>query len=354
MESQSTAQKKRPCAVCGEPCPRSLGDKPRKYCSNRCSRTAGGRAPKSQRSLCQQCGRPVHQDIHSTGRMRRYCSDSCRLASAAAARSAAAVRSCARCGIEFVGSKTKVFCSRRCRWPDQLSDPVKCTWCGKEFVRDHHTARSCSPVCAKASRAASTAKRNRKRRRHFQCLCCGVMFSRYGRGRDVKKYCTRHCAFEARRLGLPCTKFSMRRGSPIFGQLAAWFYAWGNDAVEAACKRRGISGHKARCRYYAVPYQPIKEADIYKRDDWTCVYCGVSLDGPWSSGSDGTKMRPDMATIDHIFPLSMGPGSPGHVPHNVASCCNACNMKKAARDPTGWSWPLPLAADLPTTPMQHG
>ena len=61
---------------------------------------------------------------------------------------------------------------------------------------------------------------------------------------------------------------------------------------------------------------------VYNRDGYTCRYCG----------------RPAIPiTIDHVIPLIQG-GS--NKESNLATCCGACNQRKADRTPEQWGRPL--------------
>ncbi len=256
-----------------------------------------------------------------------------------------------------------------------------CPCCGQSFEKKSRGQKYCSPGCA----AKLRKKRESKRR---VCLCCGVEFTRTRRASGSytvqKKYCSRECAFEARRRHLPCAS----RPLQVASQLASWFHSWGDDAfpIIGKCQKCGdqtkrgrraslpaticdkcanpprcwkcrvpIQGaenermcveclsesarksaearrrakkkygrnHRQRCRHYGAPYTPIRLTDIYERDNWTCQICGTSLNRKWD------KHDPRSRTIDHIIPLCLGPDSPGHIPSNVRAACHRCNSLKS-------------------------
>ena len=87
--------------------------------------------------------------------------------------------------------------------------------------------------------------------------------------------------------------------------------------------------------------------EVYRRDDRVCVYCGA-------------ECRAEELTIDHLIPLALG----GLVEMtNWATCCRACNERKAAQPLEGFleSLAMPVeelpvygdpVIDNPAIPMQ--
>lgn len=69
----------------------------------------------------------------------------------------------------------------------------------------------------------------------------------------------------------------------------------------------------------AIPTKelPFSRTNIFKRDNYTCQYCGRHLEK-------------DELTIDHVFPKSrFGPD----IWENLVTCCKECNQKKANKTP---------------------
>jgi len=287
------------CPVCGKPVPPSLGYKPRKFCSRECC-NASGKKQKPQYSECEFCGDIVQQSRR--GPLKRFCSESCQ-------------------------KKQAKRRNQRPPRPPKVLPTAACCECGSQFVVDYKGKKLCSLAC----RSKYTAARNVKNAVTYTCLCCSKPFRKTRSGRNSGKYCSRECAFEARRLRLPCVAATRRIGTSLDGQLAVWFHSWGSGAEEPKNVGYRRGGNKHRCLLYGCHYEYVNERSIYERDGWECQLCGRPLkrspskNGRWSP-------TPDYPTIDHIVPLSRGPASPGHCPSNVQAACWECNSKKSDLD----------------------
>lgn len=95
------------------------------------------------------------------------------------------------------------------------------------------------------------------------------------------------------------------------------------------CKRKVKNTHKSnyksaleRARKAGVEYERVKRNVVFKRDMFKCYTCGcdVVMSKTW---------RPDMATIDHVIPISKGGG---HTYANIKTMCSICNSKKSNKD----------------------
>ncbi len=317
------------CPVCASPVPPPLGFKPRTYCSRECLRIGGGRKRKPQSVPCSSCGVPVEQNPRSRGRSRGYCSSECR--NIAKSRGRYCDRVCGRCGVTFTGMKTAKFCSDKCRYePNRVTK--NCKNCSQPFRRREKAQEFCSPACVIASRVG------KRKPAKLQCLCCQRPFRKRSTGRNSGKYCSRGCAFEARRLRLPCATITRRRGATVGDQLAVWFHVWGNDASDTLNQGCHKGGHKNRCIKYGCHYESFPIKSIFNRDNWTCQICRCELLPKWTKVGDTESPHPRSPTIDHIIPLSLGPSSPGHRPDNVQAACWRCNIRKSDS----------LASQLPT------
>lgn len=361
---------------------------------------------------CAECNAPLPPRIRRAGRPRKFCSQNCgnkynarqlrRTAGVAPRRPAKTYqRECRRCGKSFDSdSKTKVFCSKECRSPDR-----RCQECGRDIVGVTGRTKFCSPECRAAKIArdgAKTVERNTARRRTYQCINCGGTFWPKNKSRCAFKYCSRECAFDARRRRLPDAIDTRRRGG-LTNRLASWFLSWGddqwplvaachgcggrfyrqrnpndgphekcgpcrhNESRERPCDGCGVTINSARrlcdecaerrfresrrkskraqrakhgnactfrqrCKKYGVPYTKVSRAEVMERDNWECQLCGVELLRSFTTLEGTRTPDPRSPTIDHIIPLSFGPGSPGHVLPNCQAACFACNSERGTED----------------------
>jgi hypothetical protein len=329
------------CKECGKALPPAVrrGGRRREYCSAQCCKRARNRLRGCSSKIdakCRTCGVSVPQPP-GRGRCRRYCSGRCARRSKCQRRSV--VCQCSKCGRPFSGYAGKMFCSPKCRYGVLLSDPFPCKECGSEFVRDRHSRRHCSQECSQRSRErciAKNAMRSRLNAINLQCLCCCRYFRKKHSGRNVGKYCSRECAFEARRLKLPCASLTRRQGSPLYGQLAVWFHSWGTDDLEPKNIGHRRGGHKYRCQFYGCHYESFPVKSIFVRDNWTCQICRCALLKKFTRFANGVVAH-NSPSLDHIIPLSLGPVSPGHCPSNVQAACWKCNVAKGNRHPDSFA-----------------
>ncbi len=392
------------CAGCGCNVPQKVGvpGRVRKWCPD-CD--PGGRYTKADTVACKSCGVTVQQEAGS-GRRLKYCSDKCRRAEDNRA-SGSHDCVCGTCGKQFRGYKNKRFCSERCRWPFRRGDRGECQHCGAEFAKKKKSQRFCCFECNTAD-AAKTPRGPAAE--VYTCMNCAEPFQRkrYSSGSIScgTKYCSRDCAFKARRLKKKCAE----RPLEIANKLATWFLSWGADCWPAIkkcrdcglvrrwakdaprppdccqkcarqrqgrrCSSCGVTmpwsatrrvcdncrdanlresrrkskskygrNHRQRTRSRGAPYTPIRNSSIYERDNWECQICCRPLEKVWKRVRRGDRPSPRARTVDHVIPLARGKDSPGHVWHNLIACCHECNSAKCDKDPTGWACPLPRSSD---------
>ncbi len=70
---------------------------------------------------------------------------------------------------------------------------------------------------------------------------------------------------------------------------------------------------------------------LFKRDNYTCAYCGYTFD-------------PKHLSRDHIIPTSRG-GKDQWI--NIITACKCCNIEKNNRTPTEWGYDLLFAPYVP-------
>jgi len=313
------------CAGCGCNVPQKVGKpgRARKWCPD-CD--PGGRYTKADAVACKSCGEIVKQPP-GRGKRHQYCSDKCRKDEERRAANSYK-RTCEACGKEFKGGSKTRFCGPDCRYKNRLV--IKpCEQCGTSFKQHDANARFCSQSCNMLSRGPKIAEMNKQRAVQRQCLCCQKPFRKRGSGRNVGKYCSRECAFGARRLRLPCARLTKRRGTTLDAHLAIWFCSWGNDASDTLYIGESAGGHKKRCIKYGCHFESFAAWRIFERDGWRCQICECDLLPKWTNVGELETPHPRSPTIDHIVPLSFGPSGPGHRPENVQAACWSCNSKKS-------------------------
>jgi len=70
----------------------------------------------------------------------------------------------------------------------------------------------------------------------------------------------------------------------------------------------------------AVLFESIDPRQVFDEEGWECYLCGRQcIEWPGFNS-------PDMATLDHVVPLSKG--GP-HTRANVRCCCSECNSVKS-------------------------
>lgn len=397
-----------PCVVCGASISQNLGSggRVKELCSQPCKtvwkRAREGKQQKPSTVPCLVCGSQIPQAVISRGRTVTLCSKECRLSRNRSRQKACLGKkqSCGRCGIEFFSRWEKLFCSRPCQHNgrgDIHGDSIPCEGCKKLFKKSRRRTKFCSRACAKPAAV-------------FRCLNCEVEFKKKiyesGAYSCQSKYCSRDCAFKARRLKKKCAE----RPLEIANKLATWFLSWGDDCWPAIKKCQGCGlvrrwakdaprppdccqkcarqrqgrrcsscevtmpwsatrrvcdncrdanlresrrkskskygrNHRQRTRSRGAPYTAIRNSSIYERDNWECQICCRPLEKVWKRVQRGDRPSPRARTVDHVIPLARGKDSPGHVWHNLIACCHECNSAKCDKDPTGWACPLPRSSD---------
>ena len=260
------AKEGKECPVCGGSVPPSLGIRPRIYCSAKCRDHAGyARKVAEDDKRCSVCQKQILATRKRGNGDGRRCDD---------CRKAAMARACGRCGEPFSCAGKAKYCSVECsRKPPKCN---MCRECGTQFSCGQK--KFCSEACrAKAAvkRGEKTAERNRARAKRHCCQNCGTQFVAKNRSRCSFKFCSRDCAFEARRLKKKCAA----RPLEVAGKLAKWFLSWGDDywphAAVCDCGKRFIAqlNESAGVRDCCPACRERKA----KRPDGDCGDCGATI-----------------------------------------------------------------------------
>jgi len=163
--------------------------------------------------------------------------------------------------------------------------------CGKEFFQNRNRKKYCSRECSKSAKALVPKP---SRVWHWRCLVtyancgvCGQAFVEHG----GRKYC-----------GKDCSKVAQYIKNP---------------------DRFKRNAHIRRARLLSVVIDEVKPQAVFERDKWKCHICGgkVRKVPRW-------KRDPEMASLDHLLPISLG-GE--HSLANTACSHLRCNLSKGSR-----------------------
>jgi 5-methylcytosine-specific restriction endonuclease McrA len=242
------------------------------------------------------------------------------------------VRFCAWCGKPFIpkpNNNAGKCCSRECgfkyqrkiREDTRVNHPhtkvkvITCEVCDKLFIGhgERITASVCSDDCMKeqARRKSRLHNHGREEYSHGVVVCaCGrvEVYAKWFRG-----------ATQCRR----CKRLDARR---------KWRKTVGGKASRRAYRKseKGKSIAKSGKKHYkhvkrmATPgrTERVELSDIMGRDGGRCQLCGCKVKMPTGTWSK------QMATLDHIIPLSRGGA---HTMDNVQLACAQCNSTKGAK-----------------------
>lgn len=245
---------------------------------------------------------------------------------------------CAKCGILFrPGRSNQRFCSEQCRRSPVAEKTIRCRRCDAEMVVSGKAARAkkyCAPCAEKSTRernASRGADSSIHARENRVCKVCSASF--VVRAKSPSRCCSSQCARIASGRALQKTftcqrcnrEFTNKRGSKtknLFCSRECAFSARREGiAAVVACpdKKVGIGGSERRARLLGRIVERLNALQVFDRDNWTCGICGETVDKflAWP--------HPQSASLDHIIPLSVG----GHHTESNVQCSHfACNMAK--------------------------
>lgn len=303
---------------------------------------------------CSGCGELFLATNHGrVGRLPKWC-ERCRIGTRA---------TCA-CGTEFVRRNAgQSRCALGCRGAALRT----CEACGKSFRKKksgRNAGRACSRECGWAVMRMDGARRREQRGEHgpqfsvvaFKtCGICRRWFSVRGNGAQ-RRLCSQACReqnwrrksreiYREKRSRIDWT--ATYRCTICGSQFTPGWRTVSVECCSAACFRRRANrklkrthgNHRRRARALGRQYEPIKKEKVFERDGWTCALCGKKCRKRLRKGE---HWNPDLATLDHIIPLSWPDGH--HLWSNVQCACWDCNSKKSANEARGQLSLLPEVA----------
>lgn len=262
---------------------------------------------KTPSATCTDCGKPVYRGRGSLAnptcrpcRSRRNgCPQDDKAARAARLKRRQADQklqpsdqSCAGCSTTLTVYQVKQgqrYCSHACG--NRRGNPqAQCQHCGQDFWTKRDRKSYCSDQC----RLDDITTRGQSWDwlcyvSYSTCQHCGIPMA----GQRTRKYC---------------------RGCQSKGA-----YARDPDTY----KRQA---HKRRARQVAQQVEDVRPQVVFERDKWKCHICGGK-----TRKRPRFKRDPEMASLDHLVPLSLG-GE--HSYANTACSHLACNLRKGTK-PTG-------------------
>ena len=225
---------------------------------------------------------------------RRYCSRKCRKKAEKrrqpVSRSPLACSVCA--GIISDPSARQLYCSHRCsnrayRDRNRVSRPFRvckpCAFCSREIRSHQPNATFCSRSCLEKHYYWS-----KERPVVRKCRGCGADFDQTGL--KYVYFCSDACRFRHR--------------------------------AELKRPHRRAAKRRRKARKRALYVEPYRDGDIFERDGWRCMICGLK------TARRKAVPHSKAPTIDHIVPLSEGGVD---APVNVQCAHFRCNSLKSAQ-----------------------
>lgn len=105
-----------------------------------------------------------------------------------------------------------------------------------------------------------------------------------------------------------------------------WRVYWKNwriKNIELNRNRQAVHEHNRRARLLDLKTEFWTKEEIFERDNYTCVYCGLK-------GTFG-DFRPD-----HVIPISRLEANPSNLKTNVVTACVKCNGAKGFKLLSEW------------------
>jgi hypothetical protein len=305
---------------------------------------------------CKRCQCRV-SGLHHRGPLPSLCVD-CR--SVCGSRAVCRVV-CIQCGTTTFKQQPAKFCCQSChhQWQHDHADKHPCKQCGSEFACKKSDVQNGRSYCSDACRRKAW-----RQDRTGSCGHCGIVFSLRSQHKDKNIFCSRACAFQAKKSRNAKQKAilfvhalvrrlqrSYRQRQTVLQRAAqraaaqerkrncircGKLFRNGKDKLcSLACraesrrinKRAGksraktSSTHAARCKAKGLPHDPaITKEFVVSRDRGVCLLCGVA------TASGDRRLAP---TIGHIVPLNNPLNKlHGHTANNTYTNCAGCNGRQ--------------------------
>ena len=200
-----------------------------------------------------------------------------------------------------------------------------CLWCGASIIGRRSNVKYCCRTHLQRAKNARTRGTVflRDRLEKICPICKGVI--PYGT-RPNKSFCSKRCQKRADNRGDPFGQNIFQPKTCV--DCGVYFEHLQVNAKRCPeCRHREIRNHHThsrRCRKYSVPFESFSLLGVFHRDNWLCGICGLPAPRELRGTTD-----PRAPELDHIIPLSMGPGiGPGHVPSNCRCAHRKCNYDR--------------------------
>jgi ribosomal protein S27AE len=277
---------------------------------------------------CEQCDKGFFNGNHKD---RRFCSPECAAASLKHPRK---TRHCEICNKEFVldprreAGRKQRFCSHVCSYEHKKRTYP--TNIKRLSIRISEACRKKGVETAKRNRDAKLKKMELERhklqesifafpvgqiRKLSVCLVCGSVY----KSRKLGKFCSEECSYEMHLL-----KVKQKIGMKFNECQECGVVFWANKDRKFCSSKCATRSNKRnrnhRLRTIHKAGESVSLRKLIESQNGYCCYCGTEIER--SKG----KYEPNMATIDHVVPVSLG-GS--HTYDNCRAMCVKCNSERS-------------------------
>lgn len=270
---------------------------------------------------CERCGAafPLPKGVPH----KRFCSERCRR-SAEHQRGMSYTSACKGCGVEFHPKRSdrKQYCSRECAYRTKAAKPETCGNCGQSF-RIHWTDKGYGQYCSASCQEAARVR---------VCQRCHESFKTTSSQVRYCPSCTLQRFREAGRARYRANYVSKRVSNPVVSIKCAHcgkdfeckFRIARRVFCSPKCTQAAGKGVRRARQKGARREQQVYRTRIAQRDGWRCHLCGKPV------ARSEKAPHPLAPTLDHIVPLSCGGA---HEPLNLRLAHFICNTKRSNQGP---------------------